>query len=211
MRDDPSPKPSAFVEIVAALVLSIAALLTSWAGFQAALWDGEQAAHYAQAGAARVEAGLLATQRGQGEAADLVLFTQWLDAYAQRETRLQAFYRSRFRPEFARAFEAWRKRDIRDPGAPATPFAMPDYHPRHAAEAVATEARANALFDRGQRDNQTSDRFVQSTVVLALALFLGGIGQTFQRMRVRLALNGFAALACIWGLFQLVALPVLSL
>ena len=35
-------------------MLSAAALLTSWAAFQSALWDGEQAAAYARAGEARV-------------------------------------------------------------------------------------------------------------------------------------------------------------
>jgi hypothetical protein len=206
------PPASVLAEIAAAIVLSVAALLTSWAGFQAALWDGEQAAHYAEAGAARVRAGLLATERGQGQAVDLVLFTQWLDAYAQRETQLELYYRARFRPEFARAFEAWLERKPSDdPHAPPSPFAMAEYRPRHAAEAAAMERRADALFAEGQHDNEVSDRFVQSTVVLALALFLGGIGQTFERTGVRLALSGLAALACIFGLAQLFSLPVLSL
>jgi hypothetical protein len=203
---------SALAEIVAAIVLSVAALLTSWAGFQAALWDGEQASHYTEAGAARVKASLLATEQGQGEGVDLMLFTQWLQARARRESQLEAFYRSRFRPEFARAFERWIALDPENHrDAPPTPFALPEYQPRHAAEAREMEARADALFDRGQQDNEISDRFVQSTLVLALALFLGGIGQTFHRTSVRLVLNGLAALACLYGLIQLVALPALSL
>lgn len=212
MSDEPAPHVSALAEIVAATVLSVAALLTSWAGFQAALWDGEQAAHYAEAGAARVKASLLATEAGQGEGVDLMLFTQWLQARAQREARLEQFYRSRFRPEFARAFERWMALEPeKNADAPRTPFALPEYQPRHAAEARDMEQRADALFDRGQQDNEIGDRFVQSTVVLALALFLGGIGQTFQRTSVRLVLNGLAALACIHGLIQLVSLPALSL
>jgi hypothetical protein len=206
------PPASVTAEIAAALVLSIAALLTSWAGFQAALWDGEQAAHYAEAGAARVKAGQLATEKGQSQAVDLVLFTQWLDAYAARETRLELYYRARFRPEFARAFEIWLKRNASNEAhPPPSPFALPEYRPRHSEEAAAMEAQADALFERGQHDNEVSDRFVQSTVVLALALFLGGIGQTFERTPVRLALSGLAGLACVYGLIQLVSLPALSL
>lgn len=55
-----SDRLSAVSDTLAAIVLSISALLTSWASFQAALWDGEQAAVYTRAGATRVRASLLA-------------------------------------------------------------------------------------------------------------------------------------------------------
>jgi hypothetical protein len=212
MTDPTRPPASMLAEIAAAIVLSVAALLTSWAGFQAALWDGEQAARYTEAGAARVHASLLATERGQAQGVDLVLFTQWLSAYAGKEPGLEKYYRSHFRPEFAHAFETWRARvESGELNPPPSPFSMPDYHPPHAREAAAMEARADELFAAGQRANEISDRFVQSTVVLALALFLAGIGQTFDRTGVRLVLSGLAGIACIYGLIQLYSLPHLSL
>lgn len=208
----PGRATHAIGELFAAIVLSIAALLTSWAGFQAALWDGEQAAFYTRAGAARIHAGMLAMEGGQSEAVDLFLFTQWLNAFAERETQLQAFYRARFRPDFAKAFEAWMARNPHsDVSAPPTPFAMVDYVPRHAREARAMDAEAQQLFDQGERANQISDSFAQATVILALALFLGGIGQTFKRLGVRLLLNGIGTGACALGAIKLLALPAMSL
>ena len=202
----------AIAEIGAAIALSAAALLTSWAGFQAALWDGEQAAAYAQAGIARVQAGVLATQNGQLEAVDLFLFTQWLNAFAEEDQELQDFYRVRFRPEFARAFDAWVALKPRyNPTAPPTPFAMPNYKPVLARQSAETNQRADALFAKGERANSVGDSFVRATVVLAIALFLGGIGQTFKREILRLGLSGLAAIACVAGLIQLFALPVASL
>ncbi|OHT18645.1 hypothetical protein [Edaphosphingomonas haloaromaticamans] len=199
-------------EIIAALVLSVAALLTSWAGFQAALWDGEQAAAYTRAGAARVEASRLAMQNGQLEAVDLFLFSQWLDAVAQEEPRLQAFYHRRFRPAFRPAFDAWiALKPLHNLSAPPTPFAMTDYAMPLRNEAARMEREADRLFSDGERANNISDAFVQATVILALALFLGGIGQTFKRPRVRLALISLAAVACIVGLVQLLQLPALRL
>jgi hypothetical protein len=199
-------------EVLAAIILSVAALLTSWASFQAALWDGEQAAAYTRAGAARVEASTLATRNGQREGVDLILFTQWLDAYARGDARLQDFYRKRFQPDFARAFDLWLAlRPQENPGAPSSPFAMPQYRPRLAAVARETDARADALFEKGQKANDISDAFVQATVILALALFLGGIGQTFHGRRTRIALSAMAAVACILGLLRLSMLPALSL
>jgi hypothetical protein len=203
---------SSLVEIMAAVVISIAAALTSWVGFQAALWDGEQAAHYAQAGAVRVTATRAATAGGQMETADLLMFQQWLNATAQNETELQDFYRKRFRPEFARAFQAWLDtRPHQNPHAPPTPFAMPQYHLERLAEAEALQKQADALFDRGQRDNDISDRFVRGTVLLAVALFFGGISQTFKSPMVKAALVGIALIICVVSTAQISHLPTLSL
>lgn len=203
---------AAIADAAAAVVLSVAALLTSWASFQSALWDGEQAANYTRAGTARVQASLLATENGQSEAVDLVLFTQWLNAYADKDERLENFYYERFRPEFRRAFDVWRsEQPLHNARAPHSPFLMEEYAPALAQKAAAADKRADALFDEGQRCNDISDAYVAATVVLALALFLAGIGQSFDRLHLTAALTLLAGLACVFGLIQLVALPTLSL
>lgn len=205
-------RKDAIVDAAAAIVLSVAALLTSWASFQSALWDGEQAANYTRAGTERVQASLLATENGQYEAVDLVLFTQWLNAYAGKDQRLQDFYHDRFRPEFRRAFDTWRdQQPLHNTGAAHSPFVMKEYAPALAQKAAAAGRRADALFDEGQRCNDVSDAYVAATVILALALFLAGIGQSFDRRHLTAALTFLAGLACAFGLIQLVSLPTLSL
>lgn len=199
-------------EVAAAVVISVAAAMTSWVGFQAALWDGEQAAHYTQAGAARVQATSAATAAGQLETADLLMFQGWLSATAQNEPTLQAFYRQRFRPEFAGAFEAWLKTEpLIHPTAPRTPFAMPQYHSARLEESRRLQRQADALFDQGQKDNDISDRFVRGTVLLAVALFFGGISQTFKETRVKAALILVAAIICVLSAAPVAHLPTLSL
>jgi hypothetical protein len=200
------------VEVAAAVVISVAAAMTSWVGFQAALWDGEQAAHYTQAGAARVQATSAATTAGQLETADLLMFQGWLSATAQKEPGLQAFYRQRFRAEFAVAFEAWLKTDpLNNPDAPRSPFAMGQYHLAQSAESHRLQHQADALFEKGQKDNDISDRFVRGTVLLAVALFFGGISQTFKETRVKAALIVVAAIICVISAAQVAHLPTLSL
>jgi hypothetical protein len=207
-----SDRLSAVSDTLAAIVLSISALLTSWASFQAALWDGEQAAAYTRAGATRVRASLLATESGQQQGLDQFLFAQWLNAYAGGDLPLQSFYRDRFRPEFGLAFDRWAALEpMRHPDAPKSPFLMKEYTPRLAREAADTDKRAEAQYQQGQRYNSTSDAYVAATVVLALSLFLGGIGQTFDRKRLATALTLLAAAACVFGLIRLAALPTMSL
>lgn len=205
-------RKDAMVDAAAAIVLSVAALLTSWASFQSALWDGEQAANYTRAGTARVQASLLATENGQYEAVDLVLFTQWLNAYAGKDQRLQDFYYNRFRPEFRRAFDTWRdQQPMHNARAAHSPFVMKEYAPGLAQKAVAADRRADALFEEGQRCNDISDAYVAATVILALALFLAGIGQSFDRRHLTAALTLLAGLACVFGVIRLISLPTLSL
>ena len=200
------------VEVAAAVVISVAAAMTSWVGFQAALWDGEQAAHYTQAGAARVQATKAATAGGQLEIADLMMFQAWLSAAAQKEPVLQDFYRQRFRPEFAVAFEAWLKlKPLENPAAPLMPFVMPQYRSAQLAEAERLQKQADALFDRGQKDNDISDRFVRGTVLLAVALFFGGISQTFKSTTIKGTLVGVAFIVCLISAAQVAHLPTLSL
>ncbi|HUD29012.1 MAG TPA: hypothetical protein VMQ93_09090 [Novosphingobium sp.] len=207
-----SERSSAFSDTLAAIVLSISALLTSWASFQAALWDGEQAAAYTEAGATRVKASLLATESGQQQGVDMFLFTQWLNAYAGKDEGLQQFYHERFRPEFRQAFDDWIALEpMHNPDAPHSPFQMGEYAPKLTREAAALDRRADAQFEDGQRYNSTSDAYVAATVVLSLSLFLGGIGQTFDRRRLATTLTLLGAIACVFGLVRLAALPTMSL
>jgi hypothetical protein len=199
-------------EGLAAFVLSITALLTSWAGFQAALWDGEQAAHYAEAGAARVKASALATENGQREAGQLFVFTQWINATDRGDTTLAQYYEERFGPEFKPFFEQWLSyKPKTNPAAPPTPFAMKGFQTHFARDAAAMNAKADALFDEGQKANANSDAFTQATVIFALALFLAGIGQTFQRNELRIFMSVLAAVACLIGFVQVIELPALHL
>lgn len=201
-----------FVEVAAAVVISLAAAMTSWVGFQAALWDGEQAAHYAQAGAARVEATAAVTAGGQLQTADLLMFQGWLSAAAQDEPNLQAFYRQRFRPEFATAFEAWAKtKPLTNPAAPASPFVMTEYQSARLAQAQRLQKQADALFAQGQRDNDIGDRFVRATVLLAVALFFGGIAQTFKATTIKGALVALAFVVCVLSALMVANLPILQL
>ena len=196
-------------DIASAVTLSIAGLLTSWSGYQAALWDGDQAASYSQAGALRTEASRRQIQAGPIEAADIVMFTQWLDAEARGDTGLAGFYEQRFRPEYRTAHAAWRaRRPLTDPAAPPTPFVMPEYRLAARAEASALETQASAMFEDGQRANHIGDGFVRATVIFASALFFGGIGQAFRRPALHVVMLVISVLQCAWGVIAMIQLPL---
>ena len=132
-------------ELAATLLLAVAAVATAWAAYQSARWHGEQARAQSASIAARVESTRAADVANRQGQVDVALFTQWVDAYAREETELAAFYRKRFRPEFVPAFDAWvATRPRKNPDAPLSPFAMPQY-------ALAATTMADAARGEGGR------------------------------------------------------------
>jgi hypothetical protein len=214
------------VELVATILMALAAIFTAWAAFQSAKWSGEQATSFSQAGAARTESTRFDTRAGQQAGIDVAIFTSWLDAlnaelrtgeieplesaseYLPAPGTLSSFYFDRMRPEFKVALEAWLKLDpLQTEGAPASPFAMEEYVLATAVEA----ARLQDLADQHAADaavaNQTSDDYVLTVVAFALVLFFGGISSKLGEKRNRYLTIGAALFLFSGATWVLLALP----
>src|SRR6188508_1279475 len=126
--DRPDEGGRSWQELVATVLLVLAALFTSWSSYQATRWNGEQAAAAGRTNALRISAarvdGLARTQTQ----VDVATFLAWADADQREEEDVAEFYAQRFRPEFRTAFDAWLATEPdSDPEAPPTPFAMDEY------------------------------------------------------------------------------------
>jgi hypothetical protein len=209
-EDKPRKRGDNWIEIVIATVLSVGGLMTSWASYQAALWDGEQAAHYTNANNIRVIATRTQLEADSRRNVEMAMFNAWLQAAAKGDDTLATFYEQRFPPELKRAFTGWiAYKPLVNPDAPPGPFSSPDYRLSGDAEARRLEARADAAFAQGQRDNAISDLFTQGATFQATGMFFGGIAQVFKVRPVRLTLLAFAVLLCAVGLVRIFSLPVL--
>src|SRR4051812_4494067 len=123
-----SPGSDRSSERVAVILLGISALASSYAAFQSEVWHGEQANQYTLAEQARTEASTQAALAAELRTLDISLFSQWLNAYANGDPRLQEFYRTRFRPQFAKFFDEWLlTHPAKNPSAPLSPFHMHSY------------------------------------------------------------------------------------
>ncbi len=164
------------LELLATVLLAIAAVATAWSSYQSARWSGVQTIDFSKANAARVESTRASTQAGQQTQIDVLTFTQWVDAYAARDTRLARFYFQRFRPEFKPAVRAWiATRPLKTASAPSTPFAVPEYRLAKDAEATRLVADAERETANARVSNQRSDNYVLAVVLFAAALFFAGI------------------------------------
>jgi len=196
-------------EVIVTFALALATVATAWSGYQAARWGGEQSASYSQAGALRTESVRASNQAGQLVQIDIGLFTNWINAFAAEDTRLTNFYEQRFREEFKPAFEAWLATEpVNNPGAPSSPFDMPEYKVSLAEEAALLENQAAEKFAQGEQANQIGDSYILNTVFLASVLFLGGIASRFKAMSARWVIITVSLAILIFGLFNILTYPI---
>jgi hypothetical protein len=198
-------------EVVATVLLGLAALATAWSGYQASLWDGIQSSNYTQASALRTRASQKLTEANQSRLGDLSVFENFIDATVAGDTELADFYRQRFRDEFEPAYEAWTALDpLTNPDAPPSPLAMPEYRLADDREAEDLTARAEAKFNEGEDANNYSDIYTATTLFFAAALFFAAISERFSYQRARASLLGLAAVGLIVGTGLMVTQPVTS-
>jgi hypothetical protein len=174
------------LEVLATMLLAVAAVATAWSGYQATRWNGEQAKASSTTNAIRIEA---ARAQGLSQAQtqiDVATFTQWVDAYAREETQLADFYFKRFRQEFRPAVDAWlATRPLKNPNAPLTPFAMPQYKLAATAEANRLDAEAELSAATVRRDIQRASNYILGVVLFSVSLFFAGMSTRLGNARLR--------------------------
>jgi hypothetical protein len=176
-------------EIVATVLLAVAAVATAWSSYQAARWNGEQAKTSGRVNAVRADA---VRAQGLAEAqtqVDVATFIAWADARVDEDAELATFYEDRFRDEFQPAFDAWLAMDpLVDADAPPTPFALPEYELAAADEADELDAQAERLAAQVRRNIQRGSNYVLGVVLFAVALFFAGMSTKLRGPGTRTAM-----------------------
>lgn len=197
------------LELLATILLAIAAVATAWSSYQSSRWSGVQAIDFSKANAARVESTRAATQAGQETQVDVLTFTQWVNAYAAKEAKLADFYFERFRREFKPAVNAWIATDpLKNPKAPPVPFTMPQYKLASEAESQRLLAEAERDTEEARQSNQRSDNYVLAVVLFAAALFFAGISTKLSVPSQRVAVLALGYLLFVGAAIWVATFPV---
>lgn len=215
------------IELIATVLLAVAAILTAWSAFQSAKWSGMQSIHFSEAGAARTESTRFDTRAGQLVQIDVGLWTQWVSAlsadldsgavvldnaseYEPTPGTLSGFLFVRFRDEFKPAVAAWLATDpVDDPDAPPSPFAMEEYVVADAVTADELSVKAEASATEARASNQNSDNYVLTAVLFATVLFFAGISSKLAQRRNRVIAVGIGVILVVVAAGILIGLPKL--
>ncbi len=195
------------VEVLAVIILSLATVSSAWSAYEATRWSGEQAVSAGQASAMRTESTRLSNRANTETTIDVQVFTDWVAAVSQKETRRAEFLETRFRAEFKPAFAAWRASAPAGTIPEGTPFQRPEYRLAANTEAQRLLAEAEDRTQASLRANQISDNFVLTTVLFATVLFFAGIASRVQAVNVRRAVLILAVLVWVAATAVMFNLP----
>ena len=197
------------LELVAALLLALAAISTAWATYQSSVWRGKQAKAQSASIATRVESTREASVANRQVQVDVALFIQWVNAFARGEGELTTFYRNRFRDEFVPAFEAWvATRPRENPKAPRSPFELPEYRLAANEEADALEQQAADFGLVVARDVERADSYMLAVVLFAIALFFAALSTRLTSRDLQLALVAMGYIVFLGTAIWLATQPV---
>jgi hypothetical protein len=197
-----------WLEMVAALMLSLATLGIAWSGYQAAKWSGLQARRYTQASTARSLANRAATQAAEDRTQDLLNFNRWLEVTTEGDTELADLYQRRFRDEFRPAFEQWVAGDpLHNPDAIPSPLREDSYVLANEVKSDRLERLGDRRFAEGKEATETADKYVFVTVFFAVVLFFAGISLRFQWFPMRVFILSLGGVMLVFGAIRIFGLP----
>jgi hypothetical protein len=199
-----------WVEIVATIVLALAAVATAWSSYQATRWNGETTKATSRVNALRIDA---ARAQGLAQAqtqVDIGMFFQWVNATADDDDELADFYRDRFRPEFQPAFDAWLDTDpLTNADAPPSPFAMDEYQLQARAEAERLDEEEQQAGVIVRRNVQRAANYILGVVMFSIALFFAGMSAKLRTPGTRKALLAVGCIVFVGTLAWIATFPIL--
>jgi hypothetical protein len=208
-RSGPRRWAEANLDLLATVLLAVAAVAAAWSSYQSARWGGVQTIEFSRANAARIESTRASAEASRQTTIDVLTFTQWANAYARGNEQLTDFYFDRFRDEFKPAVQAWiATRPLRTAGAPETPFVMPEYRLAKNAEAQRLVDDAERSVASARASNQRSDNYVLAVVLFAAALFFAGISTKLPAARGRLLVLGLGYVVFVGTFVWILTFPV---
>jgi hypothetical protein len=172
-------------QVVTAITLAAAGLLSAWATYQAGLWDKKENAARAMSNAQLSEASELMLRAGQEEAMNTIMFLQWMDALAEGQPLRADVLEAHFPRTFAAAFARWRAAQPRDIRQAAPESVLPDFTGPSRGLAQAARARSRQAISEAEASRRVGDSYDITNVVLATSLFLAGIGTALPARQAR--------------------------
>jgi hypothetical protein len=188
-----------WIEVMAALLLGIAGILTAYAAYNGALAGGDALKGYTQSSMTTADANGFYNDYAQTYAADQQLFLQYqlLVERGENDTA-EVIKNTLFSDVLNTATDAWLA--IPEGEGPATPLDTDEYVIEAFDTAETLTADADAQFTEAQQIDDQGDNFDLAAVFLAVSLFFAGIAALFKQRQVQYVMLVGSALLLAPGL-----------
>lgn len=193
------------VEVVAAVLLGLAAVAIAWATFQAALWGGQQDEAYTESVRAANEAVDLLQSADTTRSLDQSLYVEVLTSGVcdGADTRACDEVLVALSDPGRGAVEEWLAGD-----RSTNPFESPAYTDALYATGLEAKAESQRFFEDGGEANQNGDDYELAVTILTVVLFFAGIAVVLKDRTASWVLLGVAAVLLVGGGAYVVILPL---
>ena len=197
------------IEIIVVMLLGVTTLGTAWCSYEAYQWNGQQADLTRDAAKEQLESGRLFSLATQTFSYDVNLIADYALAYRAGDEQALAFYReSLMRPGFLPFLDIW-VAEVQAGRPPGNLLDDEAYTSEILGPYRASIARAATLDNESSLAGETSDRYLVTTILLAMGLFFGGVTASFRWPVVKLMTLALGVLAVGLAAVRLVDLPVI--
>jgi hypothetical protein len=204
MSDGSTGSDGRRIEMLAAVILGVAGLLTAFGAYKAALADGDALKGYTMSSQTTADANAFFNEAFATFTADQQLFLEYQLLIEEDQQDLAFAFRERFFSEELEAgLAAWEQIPAGDPDEPPTPLLTDEYTVPAQGEALRLTEQAATEFQDAQDIDDAGDKFELAAVFLSVALFLAGIGSLFKTRAIQLAILGMSALAVVPGVISI--------
>jgi len=199
-----------WIEILSAIILSLATIGTAWSAYQSTRWSGQKVRYASNADSANLLAATLGNRAMLADSRNVDLFAEWSSAVILGNQELADYLLERFPNELAVATQAWIALDpMNDPSAPLSPFDMPEYRLEDLDESEQLLVQVEEERAKSSAASQTADRYVLLTVIFASVLFFAGISGKFKSQIIDLCMLALAFLMFLGVIAALISYPVI--
>lgn len=196
-----------WIELAAAVLLSLATIMAAWSAYQSTRWNGERARVASVASAKRVEATRATTIQETQTIIDVQVFLEWHRAAREGDQEGMVYLYEQSRPEFKEVLDVWLTQAPPGEIPPGSPFFMPEYALASEAEAAELSAEADAALASAQEANQRADNFVLAAVLMATVLFFAGVGAKFRGRHIRMMMLVVGVLVFLGSVAFIFSMP----
>lgn len=206
------------IELIIAIMLGLIAVVTAYASFQSALYDGQMTQKYTIGSNLATEAESLYLEGNQQYTQDAQLIVQLrelqLDAAAGdpvAQEKFDTIYFESVSPELDAAIVWADEQNASDPDFYYSPLGSEVYRTALFGSYAEQKELADATITEGDVANGLSDRQTLNTVLMALSLFLLGIAAIVRNFLVKVVLSSVAGGIFLVALVLTLTIPALWL
>lgn len=200
-----------------AILMAVAAIIATWASFEASRYGGKAGSLVSSSSIARSDSGRYASRGAEQTLVDASVWLEWEKAIYLGRNELAGFLRERFSPALDSAQDKWFGRQELDArGIPVngnlpkgTPLGLDEYVPEFQAKAEELAALSERQLAESERYSAVSGKYIMLTVFLALVLFFGSVATKFTGARIQLALGSLALALLLLAVGKMLFLPVM--